>query len=277
MPSDKEAEQINRAWWDERAAYHSDTPLYRKHLQKLKSGDVSLLPFEVSEIGDIKGLNVLHLQCHIGTDTLSLSRLGAKVTGVDFSKIAIEQAKRLSADTGIPAEFKQCEIKDIGELFPGQFDLVYTSQGVLNWLPDLDIWAGQIAASLKSGGHLYVSESHPLAWSLAEENAIGKDSLRLGLAYLAQPVVEKFTETGSYADREKDTANNDTVEWSWGLGDIINSLIAGGLELLWLKEHAEGFYQAVPGMVESEDGYWRLPDTLHGKFPLTFTLMAIKP
>ena len=111
MTSNDNRIKLNHSWWNERARYHRKTPLYQEHIDKLKAGGLSLLPLEVDELGDIQGLNVLHLQCHIGTDSLSLSRLGANVTGVDFSEVAIQEARQLSLDLGINATFELCEME----------------------------------------------------------------------------------------------------------------------------------------------------------------------
>lgn len=277
MPSDDPRTQSNRSWWNERAALHRQTPLYRRHIERLESGGLSLLPTEVRELGDIRGLRVLHLQCHIGTDTLSLSRLGATVTGVDFSEVAIEQARRLSADLDIPATFEVCEIRSLTARYQGAFDRVFTSHGVLTWLPDLDEWAQQIAGCLTPGGQLYLSEGHPLVWALAERDAVEERGLRLGLPYLAQDQPLTFVEAGSYADRDLPTSANTTREWSWGLGDVVNALIGAGLVLDHLNEHPVGFCQVVDELEEGADGHYRLPAPMAGWFPLTFTIRATKP
>ena len=125
---------VNRMWWDECAGFHLDTPLYQGYVERLAGGGHSLLPLEVREVGDVNGLDVLHLQCHVGTDTLSLARLGATATGVDFSPVAIREATALGSRLGIKARFVEAEIAEIGDLFAGQFDLVFTSYGVITWL-----------------------------------------------------------------------------------------------------------------------------------------------
>ncbi len=278
MSETSEGQELNRAFWDERAGYHLQTPFYQTYLRRLKSGGHSLLPLEVGELGDIKGLKVLHLQCHVGTDSLSLARLGADVTGVDFSRVAIEQATALSEDLGIPARFEQMEISEVGERLSGAFDLVFTSYGVLTWLPDLNLWARNIAQSLRAGGRFYIVEMHPLAFAMADDTDLERGAFRLGYSYLAQEDALQFNdEPGSYADRERKTTANDTREWSWGLGDVVGALLAAGLELMWLREHADGFCPQVQGMPRSEDGHYRLPAPLHGQYPLTFSIMASKP
>ena len=186
MPSDDSRTELNHAWWNERARLPRQTPLYQKHIDCLSGGGLSLLPVEVSEPDDIRGLSILHLQCHIGTDTLSLSRLGTTVTGVDFSEVAIQEARQLSLDLGIPATFERCEIESLKPRYSEAFDLVFTSHGVLSWLPDLNKWARQISGCVVPGRQVYLSESHPLVWALAEHSPVQDTSLRLELPYLAQ-------------------------------------------------------------------------------------------
>lgn len=267
----------NRHWWDERAAFHRNTPLYQEHITRLKGGDVCLLPLDLQELGSVDGLNVLHLQCHIGTDTLSLARLGATVTGVDFSEVAIREARQLSEDLGIPASFERHDIHALSPRFSNRFDRVFTSHGVLGWLPDLHVWAEQIAHCLVSGGQLYLSESHPLVWAFADEQAVQETTLQLEHPYLAQDQPMTFSEAGSYADPTRSTAKNRTVEWSWGLGDVVNALLGAGLRIDSLKEHPLGFYPVTKRFERRSDGHYQLPAPLHGRFPLTFTLRASKP
>ncbi len=272
-----DATRVNHRWWNERAAFHRQTPLYQKHIQRLREGGLALLPLETSELGDISGLRALHMQCHIGTDTLSLARLGADVTGMDFSEVAIAEARKLSADLEIPAQFIQCRVAELAHTIPEQFDLVFTSHGVLSWLPDLTSWAQQAAARIKPGGRFYLSDSHPLVWAFAEEGAIEDDGVRLGLPWLSRNDGHTFVDSGSYADRHRETQHNETREWSWGLGDVLNALVSAGLTIEWLREHPVGFCQVTPEFRECEDGHFRLPEPLHGRYPLTFTVSARKP
>ncbi len=270
--------ETNRRWWDERAAFHRDTDLYQTHLSRLEAGGHALLPLELrelAELGGVSGKRVLHLQCHIGTDTLSLAKLGAEVTGLDFSSEAIEQARKLSADLDRPATFVMDRVCNAGERFDTTFDVVFTSHGVLIWMPDLDIWAANIAACLKPGGLFYLSEGHPLAYALSPEEST-ETQLSLEYSYLRQQEPDRFTGGGSYADPDRETKANTTIEWPWSLGDVVNALLGAGLQLLWLREHTEGFYPLLQSMREGADGQWRLPAQLHGKYPLGYSIAARK-
>ena len=140
----------------------------------------------------------------------------------------------------------------------------------------MNIWAQQIADCLVLGGQLYLSESHPIVWALAEDEAIHNDILKLGFPYLAQKQPSIFIESGSYADRDVRTQANKSLEWSWGLGDVINSLIAAEMTVKHLNEHPVGFYPATPKFQKGQDGHYRLPSPLDGLFPLTFTVRAEK-
>ena len=171
----------------------------------------------LSELGDLQ-VEVLHTQCH----WLIRFRwvIGADVIGVDFSRYS-----------------RACLQSEFSE----GFDMVFTSHGVLTWLSDLRVWAEQLAGCLRPGGNFYISEGHPLVWAFADELPVDDGGLRLGHSYLSQPKPSNFVESGSYADREAETEINQTTEWSWGIRDVVNALIASGLRIDQLNEHSLGF------------------------------------
>jgi len=270
--------EANRTMWDKAASFHLETPMYREFLSNLETCGSCLLPIEEQELGDVSGMDILHLMCHVGTDSLSLAKKGARVTGVDFSSIAIAKATELSKQLRIPATFVQAEVSEIGELFANRFDLVYTSTGVLCWLPDLGLWARNVAEALRPGGKFYVNDTHPLVCALDQKDQTGHKLLELRLTepYLRQPRRLKYEEAMTYAgviSEEKVTH----YEFAWGLGDIVNSVINAGLTLEYLREHPEGAWPFMDGVKKGKDGHYRLPDSLHGKFPLSFSLLARKP
>lgn len=268
--------ETNEAWWSERARAHRDTPLYAHYIRNLRGAGDSLLPFDDRVLGDLSGVRALHLQCHIGTDTLSLAKRGATVTGVDFSQDALDQAAQLAADVGLDARWVRGNAVDLPPTLVGPWDLVYTGYGALCWLHDLDAWAAGIAARLVSGGRLVVIDGHPLASAL-DERALDGPVLRLKYPCLAQGGPTRFDEPGSYADRALATQHNQIDEWFHGLGEIVQAVLGAGLVLERLDEHPEGYFQACPQMTRGPDGLWRLPEPLHGRFPLTFTLVARAP
>jgi 2-polyprenyl-3-methyl-5-hydroxy-6-metoxy-1,4-benzoquinol methylase len=153
---------VNRAWWDERAAAHAaalDDEWYVADPSFLSQ----VVRFDLPRLGTISGLRGVHLQCHIGTDTVSLARLGASMTGLDFSAAAVEQARRLADRIGSDARFVQAEVYSAAEVLGrGAFDLVFTGIGALCWLPDIRRWAQMVADLLRPGGRLFLREGHPM-------------------------------------------------------------------------------------------------------------------
>ena len=211
--------------------------------------------FRLADLGDVTGRKLLHLQCNAGLDTLSWARLGAAVTGVDFSREAVETARSLAIDNKIPAHFVCSDIFCLSEELNGSFDIVYTSQGVLCWLSDLGWWGRLIARLLKPGGVFYIMEEHPFAATLDG----AEFRLRPDYPYM-------HLSTPDHEDGE-------TYQWFWSLSDVVNSLIEACLSIGFLREYDYTFYQRTPYM-ESEDGrWWRIPGY---KLPLMFTLMAHK-
>lgn len=262
--------------WDERATFHLDTSMYREFVAQLRAGRDALLPFDDAVLGKLEGLDVLHLQCHVGTDTLSLARRGANVVGVDFSPEALAKARALGDELGIAAEFLESDVYGLPQKLRRDFDLVYTSYGVLVWLDDLAAWARIVAKAVRPGGRLVVIDSHPLGTAMAELQDPEGGTVVLDWPYLEQSQPQRCDQPGSYADPEAATEQNLTYEWTHGLGEIVQSVIDAGLRIDRLHEHAEGFCGR-PGMLRGDDRLWRLPPPLHGKVPLTFTLVASRP
>lgn len=222
-------------------------------------------------VGDVAGKSLLHLQCHFGKDTLRWALLGASVTGIDFSEKAIGFARQLADEMQIPATFIQSNIYDIPEVLQGQFDVVFTSYGVLGWLPDLDRWGALIGQFLKPGGVFYIIEGHP---AMRVFDDTDPQDLRIKYPYFhsEEPIVFEPT-VGNYADQN---AAVTTTEYYWqhSLADIINPLLRAGLHLDFLQEYPHLTWQALPFMVQTE-GYWRLPPE-YPSFPLSFAIRAIK-
>jgi 2-polyprenyl-3-methyl-5-hydroxy-6-metoxy-1,4-benzoquinol methylase len=161
-------DEVNRPGWDERAAIHLRDASGFYNVAGFRAGADTLLPIEAAEIGDVAGLRIAHLQCHIGLDSLSLARRGGEVVGLDFSSVAIMAARALSLETGLQASFVQANVYDAREALTGLFDLVYVTWGAINWLPDLARWGRVVGSLLKPGGRLYMADTHPFAFCLAE-------------------------------------------------------------------------------------------------------------
>ena len=264
-----EQRRANRALWNELTAINARSPLYR--LDQFKAGEIKLNPLERGEVGDVRGKKLLHLQCHFGMDTLSWARLGAEVTGVDFSEEAIEMARGLSEELGIPARFICSDIYELEHILDEDFDIVFTSYGVLTWLSDLPRWAALAASFVRPGGFFYMAEFHPFAMVFDDESS----ELRLRYPYfldeaLALPV------NGAYSDREAHLDTPVAYEWQHTLGDIITHLVSSGLRIEYLHEFPYTVYQQLPMLEQRDEHYWGQPDGRHD-LPLVFSLKAGKP
>ncbi|HNG92665.1 MAG TPA: class I SAM-dependent methyltransferase [Acidobacteriota bacterium] len=258
--------------WNELVAIHAQSKFY--DLEGFKAGNTSLRPLEIEEVGDVEGKTLLHLQCHFGMDTLSWARRGAQVTGVDFSDKAIELARSLSAELGLNARFICSNVYDVPAVLNEQFDVVFTSYGVLVWLHDYDRWAQIVAGALKPGGTFYIAEIHPFPYVFDEASTT--DAFRLKYPYFWAPEpVECLTE-GTYTDRTAEIQETTEYCWIYNLGDIVTALIKVGLHIEFLHEFPFCVYQAFPFMQQSEDGWWRMPDH-QTSLPFLFSIRARKP
>jgi SAM-dependent methyltransferase len=263
------AEQSNQAHWDE------VTPVHIKAYEEvmlIKSGGIALDEIELREVGDVTGKTLLHLQCHIGTDTLSWARQGAMVTGVDFSAAAVAAARQLADETQLPATFIEAGVYELPNVLEGQFDIVYTSRGVLCWLRDLDAWARIIAHFLKPGGLFYIMESHPM-WNAFEEVDGGELKPLCSYFHTAEPT--RWEADGDYADATY-THQVASYEWTWALSDIINALLKAGLRLETFNEYDRLFFKVFSGMESCMERWYHYPQYA-GKLPWIFTLTARKP
>ncbi len=264
----------NQELWDEWTAVHETSTFY--DLDGFRAGGVRIKPYEIEEIGPVDGLTVLHLQCHFGIDTLSWARLGARVTGADFSPAAVALAQRLAGDLGFPeARFIQSTIDKLPEVLDDKFDLVYTSNGVLGWLPDIRDWARVVAYFVKPGGRFYLTEIHPVAQALENED-VAPGELRLQYPYWEHPEPLTFPVQGSYADPTAAVRATEEHGWDHGLGEIVTSLIEAGLEIRTLREYPFVNWK-LDFLTEADDGTWRLPPGTTGELPLFFSILARKP
>jgi SAM-dependent methyltransferase len=267
----------NRALWDEWTPIHVRSAFY--DVEGWKSGArPDLYPLLVEEVGDVAGKDLLHLQCHFGLDTLAWVRRGARATGVDISERGIEAARRLSAETGLDATFVVSDVLELPSNLEGcDFDVVFTSLGALNWLPDVPRWAEVAAHFVRPGGFFYIAEAHPFAWVFDDDDTA--TGLRLRYHYWPSPEPLAFPNDGSYAD--PDAPVTEPVEYAWqhSMGEIVTSLAAAGLRIEYLHEHPWVPWKMFPFMVETEagSGVWRLPAPDDARLPLLFSLKATKP
>jgi SAM-dependent methyltransferase len=265
---------LNRLSWDERAPAHAASPGY--HVDEFRQDPTYLskvVRFDLPLLGDVSGLRGVHLQCHIGTDTISLARLGARMTGLDFSPAAVEQATRLSEELGAGVDFVESDVYAAADVLPnGEFDLVFTGIGALCWLPSVSRWAEVVEKLLKPGGRLFIREGHPMMWALADPLPEGRLELDLPYFEREEPIV--WDEGGTYVETDVEFQHNVTHEWNHGLGEIVGAVLAAGLELTALEEHDSVPWDAFPGqMTEIGGGEYRLSDRPE-RLPHSYTLQA---
>ncbi len=267
---------VNRAMWDERAPAHAGSPDYGVARFAADPSHISdVVAFDRSRLGDLQGVRGVHLQCHIGTDTVSLARLGARMTGLDFSAAALEQARRLAAAAGADVDFVESELYDALDVLPAAaFDLVYTGIGAIIWLPDIDRWAGVVAGLLRPGGRFFMREGHPVLFATGEPRADGL--LVLDHPYFERPDPTVWDDAGTYVSTDVSFEHNRSEEWNHGLGEIVTALLDHGLELTALLEHDSVPWDALPGYMEDiGGGEMRLRDRPE-RLPHTFTVIASK-
>ena len=258
---------INRAHWNERVAINLRSRLY--DVDGFKAGRRPLRPEQVRDLAPVNGKTLIHLQCHFGLDTLNWARLGAEVTGLDFSAPALAAARRLAAELDIAATFVEADVYDAPLALKTTYDIVYTGVGALMWLPDIARWAAVVAALLKPGGELYLVEFHPTEWMFED------DPLAIRVGYFTPAEGFAYVDTGSYADREATTSANQTRQWNHPLGEVVTALIRAGLTLRELRESDESYLQRWPMLERTESGLWRMPRHLPS-LPLMYTLRAVK-
>lgn len=264
----------NLASWNERAPAHAQSRDYgTPQLIADPQGLSDVVRFDLPRLPDLRGLRVVHLQCHIGTDTISLARLGAEVTGLDFSDQAIEQARMLASQAGVEATFVQADLYQALQVLPPEsFDLVFTGIGALCWLPHIRPWADIVSRLLVPGGQLFLREGHPMLWSIDERRT--DDLLVVHYPYFQtpEPITEEYP--GTYVETDATFTANTSHSWNHGLGEIVSALIDAGMTITMLEEHRSVPWNALPGHMElQEHGEYILTEN-PARLPLTYTLQA---
>lgn len=257
--------KTNKEAWETRTKIHLLSPFY--DLDTFKREVKSVPDLDLSLLGDIRGKSILHLQCHFGMDSLSLSKMGARVVGVDFSEEAIKTATALNAELGLDARFCCCNIYDAPTVLQGQqFDIVYTSYGVVNWLPDLTQWGRVISQMLKVGGRFVIVEFHPVLWMFNENFS----QVRYAYSRKEPYVVEEPTYIGSETDsRQK------TVTWNHGLSEILNGLLRNDLRIKSFGEYDYSPFNLFGNMTAKKEGRFRIAGK-EGDVPILFSVVAVK-
>jgi SAM-dependent methyltransferase len=275
VPTVDRSADINRVSWDERAPAHAASLGYgRQQFIDDPSFLSAVVRFDVPLLGDICGLRGVHLQCHIGTDTISLVRLGARMTGIDFSPASVAEARRLSDELQAGVEFVEADVHDAVAALGGRtFDFVFTGIGALCWLPSVARWAAVVADLLAPGGRLFIREGHPVLWSLDERRS---DGLVVDYDYFERTEPMVFDEQGTYVETEVQFQNTVTHVWNHGLGEIVTALLDVGMELTGLVEHDSVPWEALPGQMEqTTEKEWRLRER-PWRLPHSYTLQAVR-
>lgn len=255
---------INKAWWEKATPYHFNSEFYDVSGFINDDKKITLGDLEISELGDVKNKSLLHLQCHLGLDTLSWQRLGGVCTGVDFCKPAIEYASKINKMAGLSAQFIHCDVYKILSHIEKEFDILYTSYGVLSWLKDLDEYARIVYHSLKTGGIYYLVEIHPF-FNIFD---IEDESIKRPY-FLSQSSIDVV---GSYIESEKSFANPQ-ICFSYTLSNIINALIKAGLKIVSFNEFDYSTYKFHNKLIKNGNKYIFKN---HSNIPLIFSLKACK-
>lgn len=262
----------NQRNWDARTPVHVDSEFY--DLPGLRAGADRLAAFEWAELGDLTGRELVHLQCHLGTDTICLARAGATVAGLDFSSEAISQARQLVQAAGVSVDYVQANVLDAVEAFGDRrFDLVYTGKGSLVWLPDLDAWANVVAELLRPGGELYLVEFHPLVAALGDDAKV--TNLRIRYDMLGTGVAEECDGPVTYTDGPLLTGETRSFQWTHDIGKVVSAVAGAGLRVFSVQEHAVLPWQPLTGMVPVGGGWWGLPAQVPN-VPLIYSLRAVR-
>ena len=266
--------EVNRRNWESRVPIHEQgygLDAYRRDPNHLSE----VVQFDLPRLGDVAGLDAIHLQCHIGTDTVSLSRLGARMTGLDFSPSALGVARQLATDCAQAIEFVQSDVyAAVDVLGRERFDLVYTGIGALCWLPDVRRWAGVLSALLRPGGRLFIREGHPMLWSLSDPR--DDELLVVEFPYFETADGIAFSETITYVEHEGELASPDTIQWNHGLAEILTAVAGAGLRLVAIEEHCSVPWNPSGSAMEAlANGEFQLRERPE-RLAASYTLQAVK-
>lgn len=274
--SDQDYRVVNRAIWDERAPAHAASPDYGFDRFVADPEHLSdVVRFDLPRLGDVRSLRGVHLQCHIGTDTLSLHRLGARMTGLDLSPASLAEARRLAAATGAAIDYVEAEVYAAPDVLgAGSFDLVYTGIGALCWLPDVRRWARTVADLLRPGGRLFLREGHPMLWALGDARPDGLLVVEYPYFETEAPLVVE--ESGTYVQTDVELKLTTSHSWNHGLAETITALMEAGMTLTALVEHDSVPWEGLEGQMDlGPDGEYRLRDRPE-RVACSYTLQAVK-
>lgn len=255
---------INQALWNSRVPHHYSSDFY--DVPSFLNGANTITEIERPLLGDVRGKEIIHLQCHFGQDTLSLARMGAHVTGVDFSEAAVAKANELSTQTGLAAQFVQCDVHDAPARISKPADIVFTTYGVLGWLPDMQRWAQVVADCLKPGGELVLAEFHPAMWMFDD------DFSKVAYSYFnREPIITQ--EVGTYADTGA-PISQESVGWNHSIGEVVSALLSADFQITYLQEYDFSPYPCFRNCVAVGDKRWNIAG-FEGELPMVWALKAV--
>ena len=257
--------KVNKATWNEKVKVHSQSGMY--NMDAFMAGETTLMPYELEALGDVSGKSLLHLQCHFGQDTLSWARMGAHCVGVDLSDEGVKLAQQLNDQLQLNADFVCCNVLDTSQFVTDTFDIVFTSYGVIGWLPDLKPWAKMIFERLKAGGTFYIVEFHPIVWMF--DYIDGEPKMKYH--YNQKEVIYEEYE-GTYGDPSSKMISRE-YGWNHGLSEVINALLEAGLTIEYLNEYDESPYNVFPDLIKQDNGMYIMKEQL---FPMLFEIKATK-
>lgn len=263
MCKEKNYLEINRQSWNNKTDVHLKSEFY--DLENFIKGKTSLNKIELDLFGDLDGKSILHLQCHFGQDSISLSRLGANVTGVDLSDKAIESAKEIAKETNSNVTFICCDIYDLPKYLDNQFDIVFTSYGTIIWLPDLDKWAKIVSKFLKPNGKFVFVEFHPIVW-MFDDNF---EKIKYNY-FNSGAIIE--SENGTYADKTAEISQ-ESITWNHSLSEVINTLIKNEFEINSFQEYDYSPYNCFNKTIEFKPNKFRI-ENLEDKIPMVYSIVA---
>lgn len=263
----------NQANWDARAPIHVASAFYG--LDGSRPAESWFAPYEWTDLGELRGRRLLHLQCHLGTETVAFAARGAEVTGLDISAVSLEHARRLAAERALEIDYVRADVHDARAAVRGRFDVVYTGKGSLCYLPDLDRWAAVVRDLLEPGGALYVVEFHPLFYALGVGPAAESEELTLRGDYLSGRGPQAREATRTYTDGPPLTEARVAYEWRHELGEVVNALTGAGLRIDTLREDRRLPWPHWPTMTKDADGWFLLPDEAP-RIPLFYAIKAVR-
>lgn len=254
--------EVNKHLWNEKTAIHVNSDFYE--MDDFLAGKNTLKQIEIGLLGDIKGKSILHLQCHFGQDTLSLARMGAKVTGLDISDASITKAKELNAQLGLDATFICCDVYSAKDHIDEKFDIIFTSYGTIGWLPDMDMWADIVSHFMKPQGKFIFVELHPAVW-MYDENF-----KELQFSYFNKEAIVEMN-PGTYADHQADIELKE-IGWNHPLSEVFRALMHKKLNIKHFGEYDYSPHNCFKGMIERAPGEFVVA-SLGDKLPMTYSLV----